>query len=244
MRNLLALAIIIVGVAAYIMIVSSNGAFRPGDEAAETHLSSQKNIQLEPFTGIDILGAFKVKLIQDEQQLLEASGDEGLVEAVRYEVQNGTLKIWMEKHARKAGDLQLYIHSAEFHKLNIHGTSELESQTPIRGESLELRISGTGDVNLDLYVKRLETRVSGAGDLDLKGTAEALEINLSGAGNIDAEELLAQRVEVRISGTGNADVHASESLDVSISGLGNVTYSGEPTTLNKRISGMGRLNKK
>jgi hypothetical protein len=33
-------------------------------------------------------------------------------------------------------------------------------------------------------------------------------------------------------------------LDVSVSGVGSVTYSGDPKTVNKSVSGIGSVNKK
>ena len=45
-----------------------------------------------------------------------------------------------------------------------------------------------------------------------------------------------------LSGAGQAEVYASEQLDVTISGVGRVTYSGRPKVINKNISGIGTVS--
>lgn len=243
MKNLLAIAVIIVGIAAYVFIVSSNGAFEGMETEKGSGISSTLNVSSAAFEGIDIHGTFEVVLVQDGTQDMEISGDDNLVKLVRSEVNKGILKVWCDQKMRKSDEITLTIHSATFKQIDVHGAVELSANTPIEGESLEMNISGASDAELALQVSRFEAGISGAGDVDLTGSADQVAIHISGAGDINADELMAQRVEISISGAGNASVHAEESLDVSISGVGNVTYSGDPS-VEKRISGMGSLNKK
>jgi hypothetical protein len=44
-----------------------------------------------------------------------------------------------------------------------------------------------------------------------------------------------------MSGAGSAEVNVSKQLDVNISGVGVVSYKGEPEVLRKRISGAGKI---
>ena len=45
-----------------------------------------------------------------------------------------------------------------------------------------------------------------------------------------------------VSGSGNARVYASGSLNATISGSGNVGYSGNPANVEKDISGSGEIS--
>ena len=58
---------------------------------------------------------------------------------------------------------------------------------------------------------------------------------------MDFNDLAANDVSVSISGSGNADVRASGKLTANISGAGNVSYSGNPTSIVKDISGPGSV---
>ena len=63
---------------------------------------------------------------------------------------------------------------------------------------------------------------------------------LDGVGSIDAHELVANAVTIDMSGAGRSPV---ASLQVTITGAGTVTYSGEPT-ITQKITGVGKLTKK
>ena len=58
---------------------------------------------------------------------------------------------------------------------------------------------------------------------------------------IDADKLLTQRAIVGATGSVDIAVHATELLDVSLSGSGKVRYSGNPHQVRKAITGAGTL---
>jgi hypothetical protein len=67
---------------------------------------------------------------------------------------------------------------------------------------------------------------------------------MSGAGELDAKELHAYNVNVSISGAARADVYATEHLEASVSGAGNVNYYGDPKDVSEDTSGAGSISKK
>ena len=71
-----------------------------------------------------------------------------------------------------------------------------------------------------------------------------LEVSLAGAGLIDAEALRARSVRASCSGAGSISVYATESLDATVSGVGVVNYAGNPATVNRNVSGLGKVNKR
>jgi len=52
-----------------------------------------------------------------------------------------------------------------------------------------------------------------------------------------------KRCRCRRTGAAGVDVYATDELDVTVSGAGRVTYSGNPK-VNKRVSGAGQVIKK
>lgn len=82
---------------------------------------------------------------------------------------------------------------------------------------------------------------SGATHIELSGTASSLNATLSGASRLEAESLRSQTVDMSISGAGRAEVYASENLRVRISGAGKVYYSGNPKSVERKISGAGKI---
>jgi len=64
---------------------------------------------------------------------------------------------------------------------------------------------------------------------------------MSGAGGLDAFDLKAEYARIRISGVGGADIYVTKELDAKISGLGDVTYRGNPANIDKSVSGLGTI---
>ena len=89
-------------------------------------------------------------------------------------------------------------------------------------------------------VKSLEIDISGAGELKLDGRSEVFAIEIRGAGEVDARDMETRRTSVRISGAGDVAVNASEMLEVSITGAGAVGYRGNPR-IEKSIKGAGDI---
>jgi hypothetical protein len=52
---------------------------------------------------------------------------------------------------------------------------------------------------------------------------------------------MAQDVEISVTGAGKADVYASNLLRAAITGAGNVSYHGNPKSVEKKIAGAGKI---
>jgi len=90
---------------------------------------------------------------------------------------------------------------------------------------------------------RVTVKISGAGDLDMKGRTRDLEIDISGAGDAKCYGLLAENTKVSISGAGSAEVFASVALNARVSGAGSVTYRGDASSVEQKVSGAGSVRK-
>ena len=86
----------------------------------------------------------------------------------------------------------------------------------------------------------LEIDVSGLGDINLEGEVDFHRVSISGSGKYDAKDLKSRECEIEVSGLGSATLNASEELDIDISGAGNVYYMGNPS-ISQSISGLGRI---
>jgi hypothetical protein len=62
---------------------------------------------------------------------------------------------------------------------------------------------------------------------------------VSGAGDVRLDQLVAREAKVEVSGAGSVHVHATDSLTASVSGVGDVVYSGRPEDVQKDVSGVG-----
>lgn len=188
-----------------------------GNEASEQR-------EVESFTAVSLSGGFDVVVTVGGTQEVTVRGDDNLLGDVETSVDDGTLELSQPDNVDlepKAG-LTVEITVPEF-------------------ESVDL--SGAGDVNIEgLSVDEFRVDVSGAGDVEATGEVDRVEADVSGAGALRLEELVAREASVDLSGAGDIHVHATESLTASLSGAGNITYSGDPPDVETDVSGAGQIN--
>lgn len=105
-------------------------------------------------------------------------------------------------------------------------------------------LEGAGDITIsNLATNRWEVRLPGAGQITVAGETEDQTVELSGAGSYQAENLVSRNAEIRSSGAGAAVVQVSDTLDVTIDGLGSVEYIGNPT-VTQEINGVGTVRQR
>ena len=126
----------------------------------------------------------------------------------------------------------------ELLKIDCWGAANINTSELI-ADYVELYLSGDGST--DVYaLNALSVSLSGAGSFNAHGRTEYLKINSNGATSIDTENLIAKDVSISLKGAGQASVFASNTLQVNITGIGKVTYFGDPKFVNPNIIGFGK----
>ncbi len=176
------------------------------------------------FDRIRSSGSFDVNVTIGPQQKVTVSFDDNLIDLVMTEVKGRTLQIYSDG------------------SFSSHKSCRIEITVP----SLEaVVVSGSGDI----YVRGLKGaefsyEISGSGDATLIGEVDEVDIEVSGSGEVDARELKAKRAYVEIAGSGDVQVWASDLLDGSIAGSGDIAYYGDPAEVNRDVAGSGNIRKK
>ena len=122
-----------------------------------------------------------------------------------------------------------------------HGSGDLHIDK-LTGPKFESSIAGSGDLQIDsAQVGTFALSVAGSGDVAISGSADEARFGVAGSGDIDARNFTAKKVSVSISGSGDAHVNATEAIDAKVAGSGDVTYSGHPHDVSRRVSGSGSI---
>jgi Putative auto-transporter adhesin, head GIN domain len=122
-----------------------------------------------------------------------------------------------------------------------HGSGDLHIDR-LSGPRFESTIAGSGDLQIDdAQLGSFALSVAGSGDVAISGRADEASFGVAGSGDIDARNFTARKVSVSISGSGEAHVNATEALDAKVAGSGDVTYSGHPRDVSRRVSGSGAI---
>lgn len=195
------------------------GVFSPGEKGSGTLIT--REFDVAAFDRIALDGGFDVYVRVGGEPAVTATVDDNLAELFTAEVEAGTLSLDWKKACRPSRK------------------SRIDVTLPLL---LGFTVNGAGDVEITgAHGERLELRINGAGDMTVDGSVDELDLVVSGAGDVDAAELAAQDVEARVSGAGDATVRAARSLDATVSGVGEITYLGDPARKRTRVSGVGEI---
>lgn len=195
---------------------------------------------LSPFQAIELQGMFQVVLQQGDVPGVRLETDQNLMELIEIGVEDHTLRVETQKDAAlRPTKMDLLITYQDLNQLVIAGAGKVSASEVLQAGNFLLNISGAADVELSVETGELSTRVSGAGNIRLQGQTSSHMVDLSGASNLRAEELLTEYTRISLSGAGAAHVYARSSLHANISGVGKITYYGDPAEKTIKQSGLG-----
>ena len=113
------------------------------------------------------------------------------------------------------------------------------------GDHFEVNLTGAGSVEIDeLAADSLEVNLASAGAIVIAGEADSQKVDISGVGSYEAGDLRSNDAEILLTGAGSAVVWVEDSLDVTVSGVGSVSYFGENPKVTQNVSGVGSVNSK
>ena len=191
-------------------------------------------------------GAFLVELVAGKEGTITMVGDDNLLELIVTEVENNKLKIYLNKGTwfdSRGEKIKITIPFQDISKINFGGSGKITTKNPIKANDLDINLSGSGNAKIDVNTTSLYAVLSGSGNLNVDGSTSNIEAKLSGSGGIDCSKITSENATATISGSGNIELNCSKSLTAKISGSGNVIYSGNPETVDKKVSGSGNITK-
>lgn len=199
------------------------------------------------YDGVKIAGFFDVDLVSGKEGKITIKGEENLLSAIKVEVEDKSLKIYVEKGTQirtsSGNKIQVTVPFEKISELSLAGSGDIQSKDVIKNDNLALKLAGSGNLTLPVDTNNLELHVSGSGNIHLKGTADKLTTKLSGSGDIDASSLKSKIVEANVSGSGNSKVTCDESITARVAGSGNIKYIGNPEKRDVKVSGSGTITK-
>jgi hypothetical protein len=178
---------------------------------------------LPAFTSIETSGAFEVRVDCQKPVSFEVETDDNLLPLVQTEVRDGVLRVTTTKSYRSNGGIVLRITVPDLARIKSTGAGKFD----------------ISNLKNDLF----EIQSTGAATVVASGQSKSLTISSTGAGKIDAHDLRASDATVKVTGAAGVDVYATDALDVTVSGAGRVTYSGNPK-VSKKVTGAGQVVKK
>ena len=186
------------------------------------HIKTEQR-QVGAFANLDAGGAFEIEW-QNGSPGVRITTDENLLPYIEASVSDGTLHLRTRGHVWPTHGIKVFISSLTRTGGRIRGAVKLTVKQ-LSGPTFALESKGASEVTLD-------------------GSIDRLLVDMTGASQLAADGLQAKTAEISTTGAGDAGVAVTDTLKVVITGAGKVTYSGNPATIDKHITGAGSIRHK
>jgi hypothetical protein len=175
------------------------------------------------FTRIVVAGAYQIKWTGGNSTL-NITADQNLLPLIKTSVNNGTLQIDSKDNLRPTKTITITLSSASLAEVRLTGANSFKA-SQITGTDLKLECTGASNITVD-------------------GSVTNLRANLTGASKLNAKSLKTQTATLSLLGASNADVTVTDSLKASVTGAGSLTYSGNPKSVEKNVTGAGSIRQR
>lgn len=228
---------------AIVLLVGSSCVFATNRKG----FSDIQDRHLSGFHAIDAAGSCDVYITQGSAESVKVEAPSDVIDRIKTEVDNGVLRIYIKHDTFNWGDLfghkkiAVYVVARDLNNVSLSGSGDAFFRDGIRAGSLQLHISGSGDMTGKVEAKELESSISGSGDMSLSGHAGISNVRLVGSGDYNARGLFTQNTSVDVTGSGDADINVSNNLNAAVHGSGDVHYTGSPKHVYTNKTGSGDI---
>ncbi len=195
------------------------------------------------FSKLDIAGDYKVIIKQDTSASVTITADDNLMKYIKTNLSGDKLTIHTSKNVCSSGQFILNISLRDLSVIKASGSIDVVSNGKLTTQDIELQLSGSTKVTLDLNAKNLTTRSSGSTELNLTGQATSHAIETSGSSQLNALNFVVSKYQISTSGSSECKINVLNDLSVNSSGSSDVQYRGNPSNINNNKSGSSSLNK-
>lgn len=217
----------------------------------------KKTFEVPDFKSVYVNSNYTVYLKQTNKNEVNVEADPDIMALTKIFVEDGILMINVERKPdnpnkslwSKIDDIKLrpamkvMVSMKNINDLEVNGGGKIISENSLASDLLNLSVSGSGSIDLDIKGNMVKTNVSGSGNVALKGYATRNEINMSGSGNMNAFTCELETAKVKVSGSGNCELSATNNLEAMVLGNGSVKHKGNTKEVNKKVYGSGSVER-
>ena len=209
------------------------------------HQLVNQQIKIEDYESIvlKIPGEVNYQQFSDSTPYFQIHTDENIFNALDVRVEGNQLIIEAKKDSLlKPSQLTVYTCSHNLNRAGLYGSGEIRLKGEVNAKKFELNIFGSGNLLADsLLCEKMEANIFGSGNAQLTGACVNSSFKIAGSGSVQGFNFLVQELNCEIIGSGNVETLVTKKLDANIKGSGNLSYRGDPESINKKVMGSGKV---
>ena len=226
-----------------VCFASCDNPFNKTIEGSGNVTTSERNVSA--FNEVKCAGSYDVELTQGNSSSVKIETDDNIQDYIVTDINGNELYIHTKENVNlhPSSKTKLYITTSALQEFKLTGSGNVSTTNKLTGaDHLNLDISGSGNMHINVNTPSVNSGISGSGDIYLTGETRDSKISIAGSGNYHAEDLKAENAIIKIAGSGDARLFADSTLDINIAGMGSVFYRGNPS-IKQSIAGSGKIQK-
>ena len=185
---------------------------------------------LETFRGVAVSSSVEAKLVKGDKNHIYVEVQNVDLNDVKVEIDDGILYV-----GKKNKNWNISWGNGKRIKAIITYADELSY----------LSASSSADLVADeiVYSDQLKIRVSSSGDMNVEVDAQALDIDVSSSADLNGKKLVVDEVKVSASSSADVYIHVKNKLKARASSSADIVYYGNPTNVDNSSSSGGDIEK-
>lgn len=199
--------------------------------------------QVEVSTGIHLI----LKQGSTDAVAVSASSPD-LVNRIKTEVDNGRLKIYVEKDGwknwnTKNQNLKAYVTCKDIDALEANSGADAITDGNIHADNLKISLSSGAGFNGEISAAKLWVDQSSGSDMQIKGKVGDIEIKTSSGSDFKGYDLVSETCKADASSGSGIEITVNKELQAEASSGGDIDYKGSASITNISNSSGGRIKK-
>ncbi|MCQ2253108.1 MAG: DUF2807 domain-containing protein [Bacteroidales bacterium] len=211
-----------------------------GPQASGNMLTDYRRVS--DFQRLVVTGVQYLTITQGGDYQCKITADDNVLSSITSLAKDGVLVIHNKSQRRRA-DITVEIVMPQIQELEVGSAVNAQIQDKVLAHDMVFRINDAANLQIDNIQSdgKITAYLNGAGNLNIAGNVQTFRCLSQGAGNVFAEHLDSQNIFVKITQSGSIFVTSYGKLEAKISGSGSLVYNGEPTDIQKQITGSGNV---
>lgn len=200
------------------------------------------------FKSIHVSGGIDLYLTNGDEAVAVSASEAKYRDQIKTQVVNNVLKIWFdhdEKNLFVSGKrLKAYVAFKNLESLSASGGSDIIVEGAIRGDNLNLNVSGGSDFQGKVQVKNLIVNQSGGSDIKISGAVQLVNLTSSGGSDFKGYDLFAESCTVNASGGSDVEISVNKEISANASGGSDISYKGNAIIKEKKTTSSSSVSRK
>lgn len=205
-----------------------------------------KQIKIDDFDRLEVAGSMDVVYKQVKgKPTLEIYTADNIVDLVKTEVVNGTLKIGFKKgYSISYNKLIIRVSSEDINAISLAGSGSIDLANGVKTNKMNISLAGSGDVmGKNIFCQEdLRIALSGSGDVTMQQLAcNQFDVSLAGSGDVLMKDVNVHTAKVSLAGSGCVEMYGkTDKSHFELAGSGEILAAGfEAKEVNVSIAGSG-----